>query len=92
MTYIKCNNLYNLIGVTQTALNCYHPVGFFRPFCNDPVCLSPSSGCHRENHEDAESPEAPAAPGGGPEPALLQVQTQSPSHQGDYRLVTLLQV
>jgi len=45
-------------------------------------CVPLCAGGHSENHEDEEGSEASTASGGGSEPALIAVQTQSPRHQG----------
>ena len=41
------------------------------------LCLP---GCHRQDHEDEEGVEAPTAAGRGPQPAVLQIQTQGSSY------------
>ena len=49
----------------------------------NPVCLHGfCAGGHCADHEDAQTAEAPAAPGGGPQPAVLALQASRPHHQG----------
>lgn len=39
-------------------------------------------GCYRQDYEDEESTEAPAAPCGSAKPVIITLQTSSPCHQG----------
>lgn len=41
------------------------------------------TGRDSPHHEDAQGPEAPAAGGWGPEPALIQVQAEGTGYQGN---------
>lgn len=50
---------------------------------SDSLSVCGSAGCHREDHEDEEGPEAPAASGWSPQSAVIPIQTPSPRHQGN---------